>query len=499
MVNSFCLKRIVASAAALFTSVVLLIALSASHALATTYYVSTSGSNSNSCKSSSSPCRTIQQAVNLVSPGDSIIVASGSYGETVTISTNGTAASPISIAAATEQGASLKNFQLNASYWTINGFNISNQTSGDTVAAGDGIYIHGSDNIVENNYIHELCEEGITPDYGDTTSDSNQILNNRIWRAEMAGIVVAGMNWTVTGNEVWDTQQEPSRSRGIYARCTVRNGADADYLRFFGSGHLINHNYFHDIMGLTTPNPSPHSDCFQTWNDSGNHASNVVVDANWCSYPKQWNNGSSNNDMGEIEDWGGPLQFSNNITINSFHGLITDSTVPNFNFPPLHFFDNTEDNIAEEGIENECYGGGTCTASDFAIVGNIFYEVGSGGDSYYAGFQCPTTIAQNVFHMRSGGVGSYAGNCSPAPVYVNNDPLFTSVGTLTGSQGKASVSGTSMCDNTANYTGISTCANYHLSSNSPAKTNGVNLSGVTTDYYGTSRPAMTPSIGAVQY
>ena len=520
------MRPIVASATILFTSAILLSALNLSHTVTAyarrpqptptpmpsssptpgpspcsgtgPYYVAINGndSNNNNC-TSSSPCRTMQHAVNLVCPGGSVIVAAGSYGETVTISTSGTAASPITIASATPQGSSLKNFQLNASYWTINGFNISNQTSGDTVAAGDGIYIHGSNNIIENNYIHELCEEGITPDYGDTTSDSNQILNNRIWRAEMSGIVVAGTNWVVSGNEVWDTQQEPSKAGGIYSVCTIRTGTDADYLPFFGSGHLINHNYFHDTLGLTTVNPSPHSDCFQTWNDNRNAASNVVIDSNWCSYPRQWNSGSSNNDMGSIEDWAGPLQFSSNIVVNSYHGLITDSTVSNFNFPPLYFRDNTEDNIYTEGIENDC-GGGTCRQSDFAIEGNIFYEVGGNGDSYYAGFQCPTTVSQNVFHMRSGNVGSYAGNCTSAPAYINNDPLFVNVGYLSGTEGSnAAVSGTAPCDNTANYSGISTYADYHLSSASPDQINGVNLSGVTSDFYGTSRQS-TPSIVAVQ-
>jgi hypothetical protein len=52
-------------------------------ASATTRYVSASGADSGNC--SSSPCRTIQYAVNQSASGDTINVSSGTYAETVSV------------------------------------------------------------------------------------------------------------------------------------------------------------------------------------------------------------------------------------------------------------------------------------------------------------------------------------------------------------------------------------------------------------------------------
>src|SRR5690348_15031976 len=49
-------------------------------ALATTYYVSVTGSDSNSGTSSTAPFLTIQKAANLTKPGDTVSVMNGTYG-----------------------------------------------------------------------------------------------------------------------------------------------------------------------------------------------------------------------------------------------------------------------------------------------------------------------------------------------------------------------------------------------------------------------------------
>lgn len=62
-----------------------------------TYYVATNGSNSN-IGTISNPFKTIQHAVNLAQPGDTIVVRGGVYVEEVNITTSGTASHPITIA-----------------------------------------------------------------------------------------------------------------------------------------------------------------------------------------------------------------------------------------------------------------------------------------------------------------------------------------------------------------------------------------------------------------
>lgn len=55
------------------------------HAASTMRYVATSGIDSGSCDSKSTPCRTIQYAIGQASSGDTVNVASGTYAEAITI------------------------------------------------------------------------------------------------------------------------------------------------------------------------------------------------------------------------------------------------------------------------------------------------------------------------------------------------------------------------------------------------------------------------------
>src|SRR5215468_5047198 len=64
----------------------LLLALCVPIASATTWYVNgVSGSNSNTCTSPTTACKTIKHAISLAASGDSIIVAAATYTENLTI------------------------------------------------------------------------------------------------------------------------------------------------------------------------------------------------------------------------------------------------------------------------------------------------------------------------------------------------------------------------------------------------------------------------------
>src|ERR1700744_6011272 len=78
-----------------------------------TYYVSPTGSDSNS-GTVASRFKTIQKCANLMEPGDTCEIETGDYAETVTPAHSGTAASPITYTAApgaqvTIDGASVVN------------------------------------------------------------------------------------------------------------------------------------------------------------------------------------------------------------------------------------------------------------------------------------------------------------------------------------------------------------------------------------------------------
>src|SRR3712207_5525592 len=76
---------------------VLNLPMSIVHAAGTTYYLSPSGSDSNSGTTQATPWRTIQKAVDLAGPGDVLSLAPGTYLQDVISKRNGTASAPITI------------------------------------------------------------------------------------------------------------------------------------------------------------------------------------------------------------------------------------------------------------------------------------------------------------------------------------------------------------------------------------------------------------------
>lgn len=93
------------------------------------YYVSPSGSDSNSGTTASAPLRTIQRAVDLAQPGDTINLAAGRYLQNVISRRNGTASAPITISGpitAVVSGASGESriIEINHDYLRLAGFTI---------------------------------------------------------------------------------------------------------------------------------------------------------------------------------------------------------------------------------------------------------------------------------------------------------------------------------------------------------------------------------------
>ena len=411
------------------------------------FYVAPNGSDSNN-GSANSPWRTIQHAASSLHPGQTAMVADGDYNERVTIASSGTSSAPITLEVESGADVQMLGFNLSASYWTLNGFDISTQTNGTN---GIGIYISNSANhdTVENNYIHELCHEGIVMD---STVSYISILNNRIWRAEMAGAQIDGLYDLIEGNEVWETQQQPAVLGGIYSACQTPGGADADAFRFFGQHHVFRANYMHDIYYGTTANPDPHNDCFQTWGSSAMTVDDILFDGNFCRWPST--SDSINNEVSMVEGIDGAvgtLTYQNNVFADMRQGINVG-----LNVGAVRVFNNTWDHFAEEAIIfND-----TRSGAD-QIINNIFYDVGAGGDSYACIPSGSPTIETNDFYMPGGGsLGSW---CSNAP-YMSFNPMFVSDGDATG--------------NGANYT---------LQSGSPALTAGTSLQGITSDIEGLVR------------
>jgi len=151
---------------------------------ATNYYVSNSGSDSNTGLSSGAAFKTLQHAANTVTAGDIIFVENGTYVGFDLRNKNGTSANPIVFKASGNnvllnqkgpQRNDIINIE-NANYIIIDGF-ITNNAPGN----GNGIRVVTSDNcIVRNNSCDNNAERGIFTAFTDDILIENNVCTNSI-------------------------------------------------------------------------------------------------------------------------------------------------------------------------------------------------------------------------------------------------------------------------------------------------------------------------------
>ena len=212
-------------------------------AAATTYYVSTSGSDSNP-GTSSSPFRTITHGYGAAVAGDTVMVMPGTYtdhesGLGLHINKTGTASQPITLRSQGRGQAVIDGqnstdwysaIYLDGSYNIIDGFRITNGYNGGILVYGsnnqminseidhngnvanaqygqDGIYSDQSTsgNTYAQNLIHENGRLGVSNlDHGLYLCGDNEVVqNNIVWGNAAYGLRVAG-NSTVSNMQVYN-------------------------------------------------------------------------------------------------------------------------------------------------------------------------------------------------------------------------------------------------------------------------------------------------------
>jgi hypothetical protein len=250
-------------------------------ASATTYYVSTTGSNTNDGLTTTSAWRNIQYAANHVSAGDTVQVLGGTYNEVVTISVSGSAtAGYITFQNYASQAAIIDGTGLtppaqggliniaSQSYVIIRGLEIRNYKTTSRSKVPVGVWVTGAGSNLQllNNHIHDIVT---------TASGCN---------ANALGVAFYGTqapaslnNITISGNEIDHLQTGCSES------LTVDGNVDT----FTITNNLIhdNNNIGIDAIGFEGVSPNSAYDQARNGTITLNTVYNINSNGN-PSYPK---------------------------------------------------------------------------------------------------------------------------------------------------------------------------------------------------------------------
>lgn len=218
------------------------------------YYVSTTGSDTNNGTSLTTPYKTIAKAITSASAGDTIYVRAGTY-PAFSVTKSGSAGNYLTISGYGSEkpiitGSSQQIVLTSVSYVRISGFEVI----GATASWGGGIYVDRSNyNIIENNIVHDNTgsnTSGILVSAG----SYNKILNNEVYNNYLNGIQIISHSSTQSvGNEISNNKSYNN----------TLSGGNSDGIKLEGlntKNNLISNN-------LTYGNAD---DGVDTWNSSNN-------------------------------------------------------------------------------------------------------------------------------------------------------------------------------------------------------------------------------------
>lgn len=364
------------------------------------------------------PWKSIQHAADSVAPGDEVQVKAGSYAERVVLKTGGSADAKLTFRGVPSRSAKMFGFKvIDAPYVRIEGFDITNSPAFDGWDETQGVFLQADYVEVVDNYFHDMADAGVVGYWHEPFANHVTVQHNRMYRMQM-GITNQGTGWLIEGNEV--------------ERLFMFGDGDCDYCRLFGDGHVVRGNYFHgtnfDEIG------SAHVDCFQTFDNNGEHLRDVLIDGNTCfDFHQAF--------MGEASFYGesSHIVFTNNLFA---HGGAWGLCV--HQITGIEAYNNTFYDIAYHGA-------GFRDGATGIVRNNIFMDVES---SYWASDGGQVTGDYNIMMNAS------APDTPGANDLVNTDPLFVDV---------------------AN-------SDFHLGPGSPAVDRGEARTDVPADHDGVARP-----------
>ncbi|MGC9293304.1 MAG: right-handed parallel beta-helix repeat-containing protein [Acidobacteriaceae bacterium] len=355
-----------------------------------TYYVSTSGDDSNA-GTLASPWRTIQHAANMVTAGDTVYVRTGTYNEVVTMQKSGTASAPIvfssypgELATVDGTGLSVPNgvsglFTIqNLDNITIEGFEVRNFTS-STTDEPIGIYIYGADNNIQilNNHIHNIAA---------TASGCN---------AEALGVAVYGSSAPASINNLLFSGNEVDH---LTTGCSESVALDGNVENFTVTNNLIhdNDNIGIDVAGFYGVAPNPSYDQARNGKISGNTVYNITSNYN-PGYGTPLPNNSYGAD-GIYIDGGTQITIEHNLVHNVDIGIEAASENAGHVTSYVTVRNNVVYSDNSVGISIGGYAGpSTVGGSDhITIVNNTLYGDGT-ANSDNGEFQVQFSATNNLF------------------------------------------------------------------------------------------------------
>lgn len=238
--------------------------LFAATANAATYYVSPTGSDSGS-GSLAQPWRRIAFCMSVANAGDTCVVSPGQYQESVRIVRSGELDHPIRLQSGAKTAIILGQLEVSGSHIIVEGFTV--QLTSGTIR---GVDISGSGvSLLDSHITSDSFALGLN-NVGINVSGSGNVVEKNLVDNTCFGIQVQGSNNQILANEI--------------TRLSIRGVCgDVDYLRFFGTGHVIQRNRLYGVDMSTMSIDIAHVDCFQTFDVSGLSFRNVLIEGNFCA------------------------------------------------------------------------------------------------------------------------------------------------------------------------------------------------------------------------
>jgi hypothetical protein len=371
-----------------------------------TYYVATTGSDTNNGLSATAPFKTFNKALSTAVAGDTVLAKGGTYSEKIVVSKSGTAGLPITIKNAPGEtpvldgsglgasgGEGMVNI-INKSYVTIDGFEIRNlkSTSNSFVPIGISVYGSGSNIQLLNNRIHSIENpngnaHGIRV-YGTsgTTPISSLVINyNEIFNCKLGQSEALVVNGNVDGFKVNFNKVHDNDNIGIDFIGFEGTAPSNDYAR---NGECVG-NLVYNISSAKNPTYGGDACAGGIYVDGG---ANILIDRNIVR----------NADIGiEIATERGPV--TKNITVTN--NLITDGK------PQAGISFGSYAGSAGGGVENMKVFNNTLVNNTYAIQ---IQKASSStnlikNNIFFGGKAITGTVGSNVF----------ANNITADPLFVN--------------------------------------------------------------------------------